>query len=310
MLSARPAEVLNEIDRAGAGRGRAAAAKLAKVTTKPTSELVALAGCTIVRPSAFDGSVEIVTADAAPRGFPLRVSEGLGICLKIGRSHDVTSDGRKLAYPDGSICIRHPGTVWASEVAPVGFVSIEIAPPLLPEGLGYAPMRFATKAELPRIDSVARALEGTPALRAEQAIAHLLDALHARAMVAADELSAGGAPRAVERAREFLASRLETPTRLDEIATAARANKFVLIRGFRRALGTTPHHYLVRLRVERARTLLGAGMPPAEVAAKLCFADQGHFSRAFKAVVGLAPGQYARVVRGQFPSRHAAHAPV
>jgi AraC-like DNA-binding protein len=265
--------------------------------THASPELVALAHCSIVRPSAFGGAVEIVSAAAAPRGFPLRVSEGLGVCLKLGRAHGVTSDGRRLVYPESSICIRHPGTVWSSDVAAVGFVSIDIAPRLLPGGLVRAAMRFAPAPELPRIDALARALDGPDLLGAETALARLLDALHAHALVAADELSEDGPPRTVERAREFLANRLETPTSLDELALATRANKYVLIRRFRRELGTTPHHYLVRLRIERARACLSDGMSLAEVAAKFCFADQGHFSRAFKSVVGMAPGRYARTAR-------------
>ena len=49
--------------------------------------------------------------------------------------------------------------------------------------------------------------------------------------------------------------------------------------------------------VERARELLARGAHVADVAARLGFADQPHFSRLFKRVLGLSPSRYARSVR-------------
>lgn len=61
-----------------------------------------------------------------------------------------------------------------------------------------------------------------------------------------------------------------------------------------------PHfheHCVVGLVVEGSRRLIGGGMPLREAAACTGFADQAHFSRAFKQVTGLTPGQYARMMR-------------
>jgi AraC-like DNA-binding protein len=55
-----------------------------------------------------------------------------------------------------------------------------------------------------------------------------------------------------------------------------------------------PHAFQRDLRVARARRLLAAGEPPAAVAALCGFADQAHFTRAFRAAVGVPPGRYAR----------------
>ena len=46
-----------------------------------TGAAVALEGCRIWRPAFGGARVEIVSADARPRAFPLRVTETLGICL-------------------------------------------------------------------------------------------------------------------------------------------------------------------------------------------------------------------------------------
>jgi AraC-like DNA-binding protein len=257
--------------------------------------VVALAGCRVVRPS----GVEIVTAAPEPRGFPTRVNEGLGVCLKLGAAHSVTSDGRRASYPANSVCVRDPGCVWSSEVAAVGFVSIDIAPALLPRGLRYSPMRFLRPAALPDVRLLAQQLEGAPApLQRDEALAQLFDALFRLGALRAEELEEGssGAPR-VERAREFLHEMLPDNPSLDSVAQACGMNKFALLRQFKRAFGTTPHHYLVSLRIERARGALAAGEAPASVAAALGFADQAHLSRHFKRLVGVAPGQFARMLR-------------
>ncbi len=50
------------------------------------------------------------------------------------------------------------------------------------------------------------------------------------------------------------------------------------------------HQYLLNLRIEQARVLLRRGVPPAEVAASVGFADQSHLNRHFKRYVGSTPG--------------------
>lgn len=61
-----------------------------------------------------------------------------------------------------------------------------------------------------------------------------------------------------------------------------------------------PHFHercVVGLVVEGSWRLIGGGMPLREAAACTGFAGQAHFSRAFKQVTGLTPGQYARMMR-------------
>jgi AraC-like DNA-binding protein len=72
------------------------------------------------------------------------------------------------------------------------------------------------------------------------------------------------------------------------------------VRSFKRATGFTPHEYLVDLRVREAMGLLRRGQPSTRVAMDLGFADQAHFCRQFKRLVGVPPGRYARA--GQYRS--------
>lgn len=68
-----------------------------------------------------------------------------------------------------------------------------------------------------------------------------------------------------------------------------------LARTFREHHGVTMGEYLRRLRVERARTQLAATVKPfSQVALEAGFADQAHFTRVFRTLVGTTPGAYRR----------------
>jgi AraC-like DNA-binding protein len=71
-------------------------------------------------------------------------------------------------------------------------------------------------------------------------------------------------------------------------------SRYHFVRSFKRAVGLTPHAWLLDQRIQRARHLLNQGMGLAEVALHLGFADQSHFQRAFKQRVAATPGEYLR----------------
>ncbi len=102
--------------------------------------------------------------------------------------------------------------------------------------------------------------------------------------------------RVVDLACDFLSSRIQVNPSLDEIARATGVNRFLLLRYFKRVLGTTPHAYLIRIRIERAQDILQRSSSLAEVAALFGFADQAHFTRLFKRLVGMTPGEYSKQV--------------
>lgn len=96
----------------------------------------------------------------------------------------------------------------------------------------------------------------------------------------------------VARAKSCMIERLGEPLHLADIAAAARLSTFYFLRTFKRATGMPPHAYLNQIRLERARELLRAGEPPAQVAASTGFADQSHLTRRFKGAFGVTPSQY------------------
>jgi AraC family transcriptional regulator len=100
--------------------------------------------------------------------------------------------------------------------------------------------------------------------------------------------------RAVSQAARFIEEHFSSDLDLSDIAGAARMSTFHLTRVFKKAMGVSPHQYLVQVRVNSARALLtsGAGRRSlAEVAAAVGFSDQSHLTRHFKRVLGMTPKQ-------------------
>ena len=66
-------------------------------------------------------------------------------------------------------------------------------------------------------------------------------------------------------------------------------------RAFRKSMGRPPYRLLLSMRLERARRLLDApGASLTDVAFRLGFADQAHFTRLFKREFGVTPGVVLR----------------
>ena len=112
--------------------------------------------------------------------------------------------------------------------------------------------------------------------------------------------------RVARRARERLRDDPARDPGADALAREAGAtDRFQLARAFRAAYGTSPHAYLIQIRLLRARRLLAAGMRPAAVAAECGFADQSHLGRRFRRAYGLTPAAY-RALRTGVPDGAAA----
>jgi AraC-like DNA-binding protein len=100
---------------------------------------------------------------------------------------------------------------------------------------------------------------------------------------------------AITRVRDLLHERMDGNVGLDELAELAGIDRFRLTRLFLRAFGTSPHAYLVRLRLRAARRLLASGRTPAQVAAEVGFADQSHLGRWFRRAYRMTPAAYRQM---------------
>ena len=97
---------------------------------------------------------------------------------------------------------------------------------------------------------------------------------------------------ALERARECLHD--EPLTDLATLAQKAGMSRFQLVRAFKERYGLPPHAYSVAVRISRAVNLLRSGMRPSHVAIDCGFADQSHFNRHMKRILGVTSSQINR----------------
>jgi AraC-like DNA-binding protein len=106
------------------------------------------------------------------------------------------------------------------------------------------------------------------------------------------ERTVGNEKSVVKLVRQYLERHFAENVSLDEITAVAGLSSYHLIRVFREETGLPPHAYLEQVRIHRARHLLRAGTSIAEVALQTGFSDQSHFTRHFKKMTGVTPGQY------------------
>lgn len=99
-------------------------------------------------------------------------------------------------------------------------------------------------------------------------------------------------PHELAPAIDHLQSRPGLKTTVRELAALCKLTEATFIRRFQGVFGMTPGRYLLNLRLNGARTLLSRGMPLAEAAHAMGFADQAHLQRCFKAHHAMTPGNY------------------
>jgi AraC family transcriptional regulator len=86
---------------------------------------------------------------------------------------------------------------------------------------------------------------------------------------------------------------LEGNLTLDQMAAIAHLSPAHFARQFKATKGLPPYQYVIARRVERAQHLLRADkLGLAEVALRVGFYDQSHFSFHFKRIVGITPRQF------------------
>jgi AraC family transcriptional regulator len=92
---------------------------------------------------------------------------------------------------------------------------------------------------------------------------------------------------------EFIESNYSRDLSLAELAAVAGMSTFHFAREFKRTTGTTPHQYLMKIRIDRAKELLSKSeMPLVDVGFHAGFSHQSHFSRLFRKLTGTTPQSY------------------
>ncbi len=107
----------------------------------------------------------------------------------------------------------------------------------------------------------------------------------------------GGALEKIVQGEQYLNERLAHNISLDELAAGSGLSPYHFLRLFRQQYGVPPHAYQLQQRINQAKRMLAAGHSIAQTALEVGFADQSHFTRKFKALVGATPRQYQRASR-------------
>jgi AraC-like DNA-binding protein len=109
-------------------------------------------------------------------------------------------------------------------------------------------------------------------------------------------------------ARDLMRDCLDQPLTLEDLSLEVDLSAWHFLRAFRQAFGETPHDFLTRVRLERAKELLTiTTRPVTEICFDVGFTSLGSFSTLFRRYVGMSPAQFRRqmhrwvTVPGRFP---------
>lgn len=91
---------------------------------------------------------------------------------------------------------------------------------------------------------------------------------------------------------DYLRAYYKEQVSLEDLAQLAHRSQSQVLRAFKKYVGISPHAFVINLRINQAKKLLLAGMPIAQIAYELGFADQSHLHRYFKRYYYVAPGKF------------------
>lgn len=102
-------------------------------------------------------------------------------------------------------------------------------------------------------------------------------------------------PYIVREAIAYIAAHLQEPFIVKDLADHLHCHPDFLGRKFKQSMGTDLSLYLLQARIDRAKRLLANPKLSIEDAAELSgFSDRFHFSKAFRRVAGVPPGEFQK----------------
>jgi AraC family transcriptional regulator len=103
----------------------------------------------------------------------------------------------------------------------------------------------------------------------------------------------GLSPGRLRRIKELVQAKMEEELSLSEMADAAGLSTAHFANMFRKSTGESPHQFVLRQRVERAKEMLcKPEIRVLDVAVACGFKTQQHFARVFRRICGASPRQY------------------
>lgn len=96
----------------------------------------------------------------------------------------------------------------------------------------------------------------------------------------------------------FIETNYDRNISLTELAKTVQLSPYHFAHLFKKSTNTSPHQYLIRYRIERAKQLIVMGnLSLAAIAQTVGFASQGHFTYHFKRLVGVTPKVFCSEMR-------------
>jgi AraC family transcriptional regulator len=93
--------------------------------------------------------------------------------------------------------------------------------------------------------------------------------------------------------KDFIEAHLAENLTIAQLATVAHLSQFHFARAFKAATGQPPHRYVRQQRIERAKLLLSVTrLSVSEVADRVGFSNQSHFTAQFRRLTGVTPKAY------------------
>ncbi|MGH7541047.1 MAG: helix-turn-helix transcriptional regulator [Gemmatimonadota bacterium] len=233
------------------------------------------------------------------REVPAQPHEWATLTLAVEGGYQVDWFGTRLDCGPASLVFHPPGEVYGARISDAGSrcltvridpVVLRSAAELVPDLAGLhaarrAPPRwlaFELRRELELSDDLSGA-------SVESAVVALLVELGER-----PGLEARSAPPPwLERVREQIHDEFRRRHTLETLARTASVHRVHLAREFRRRFGCTVGQYIRQRRVEFAcHRLTGTQTPLSRIAFEAGFADQSHFTKTFRQLVGLTPAVF------------------
>jgi AraC family transcriptional regulator len=225
----------------------------------------------------------------------------LGIMLEGG--FDDIFPSRTYRCDAGKIFTEPAGDRHANRIFRTGAEVMVIQPdPERMDEVGPAAGLFERIHHFPhgRIVEAARALRrelsstDEVAFLARQALIYEMIATGARAGVNGE--AGKGAPEWLDTVREVIHDRFRDTLRIADVAAEVELHPAHVARVFREHHRMTIAEYVRMLRLDWAATQVMASEEPlSAIALRAGYADQSHFTRAFKLRTGLTPAQYRRL---------------
>jgi AraC family transcriptional regulator len=95
----------------------------------------------------------------------------------------------------------------------------------------------------------------------------------------------------------YVDANMEEAVHLSTLAEAAGMSVYHFAKLFKASTGTSPHQYVLRRRIERAKELLRKpDLSLSEISLQAGFSDQSHLTNVFRRILGVTPSRFRALI--------------